>query len=72
MHPRYKGNGYENWSSASTADGAFNGWKGSSLHNDVMINQGSWTDTTWRAVGAAVTDQGATLWFGAEGDQSIC
>merc|ERR1712192_127327 len=68
----YKGNGYENWSSATTADAAFNGWKSSSSHNDVMINKGSWTDITWSAVGAAVTNQGATLWFGAEEDESVC
>jgi len=36
----YKGNGYENWSGARTAEDAFNGWKGSSSHNDVMINKG--------------------------------
>ena len=62
----YPGNGYENaaFGYATTA-GAMAGWKASPGHNDVMLNLGTWTNTTWLAVGAAFQPNGyAVLWFG--------
>jgi len=68
----YKGHGFENLSRGwSTPDDAFISWTKSHGHNEVMINQGTWT-RPWRAVGAAMVDKEAVLWFGREGDQSIC
>jgi len=69
----YKGHGFENWAGGyGTVDAAFDGWTKSHGHNEVMLNQGIWTRHHWKAVGAAMVDKEAVLWFGREGDQSIC
>ncbi len=67
----YKGYGYEcsHWSSGiATAASAMNGWKGSKLHNDVLINQGIWKSYRWQAVGIGIYGNYACIWFGRETD----
>lgn len=60
----YTSNGYENaaWGYATPA-AALNGWKNSSGHNDVILNQGIWANITWRAMGVGVRGNYYYLWF---------
>lgn len=69
----YPGNGYENAHGGSggyiaTAESALNSWKNSPLHNDVILNQGTWTDNSWNALGVGIYGGYAVLWFGEEVD----
>jgi len=68
----YQGDGYEissGWSGANmTADLAIGQWRTSRPHNDVMINQGTWADVKWRAVGVGIYRGYAHIWFGKEDD----
>jgi uncharacterized protein YkwD len=71
----YNGNGYENWAGGSgsmSPSEAFRLWQGSSGHNTVMLNQGQWASRTWRAIGSAVYDGQAVLWFGEKSDYTSC
>jgi uncharacterized coiled-coil protein SlyX len=68
----YKGSGYEIAYGSSnariTAEDALNGWKNSSGHNAVIINQGIWTNKLWKAIGIGITDGYAVVWFGEDLD----
>ena len=65
----YRGNGYENAARGTeTAAEALSAWRGSAGHNAVILNLGTWADTTWRALGADIYDGYAVLWFGEETD----
>lgn len=68
----YPGNGYENAYSTSAGEvravSALRSWQGSRPHNAVMLNQGQWSDGTWRAVGVGIYRGYAVLWFGEEED----
>ena len=65
----YKGNGYEiaaynsgeevNW---------LEQWKGSPGHHEVIINQNTWRQTQWNAIGIAIRQPYAVVWFGKEAD----
>ena len=58
------GSGYKisHWSSGRvTAKGAFNNWKESGAHNDVMIGAGGWRDLTH--VGCFFEGNFANCWF---------
>lgn len=65
----YKGKGYEisyqNLGKA-TPKGALNGWKGSVLHNNVIIGVGDWKDLATMGVG--IDGQYAHVWFGFDED----
>ncbi len=67
----YKGNGYEiaygSYGASASAEGALKGWKGSSGHNNVIINQGIWYDQ-WNAIGIGLFKGFAVVWFGKETD----
>jgi uncharacterized protein YkwD len=69
---QYTGSGFEISTGSSSnkmnAQRALKSWKSSRLHNDVMINQGSWVDTTWNAVGIGIYQGYAVIWFGKEND----
>lgn len=68
----YKGNGYEiaHWTSGvATAEGALSGWKKSSGHNTVIINQGIWSSDPWQAIGIGMYKGFAVVWFGEERDE---
>lgn len=63
----YESDGFEiaHWtSSEATPNGAIEGWKKSSGHNQVMINLGIWKGVTWQAVGVGIYQQYAVIWFG--------
>ena len=63
----YAGNGYEiahYTSGVVTAQSALNGWKGSSAHNDVILNKDIWASHPWKAIGACFDGHYACVWFG--------
>ena len=43
-------------------------WRGSPLHHDVILNRGTWQNTTWRALGAGIIDSHAAAWFSEDAD----
>ena len=43
-------------------------WQGSAPHNDVILNQGIWTSSVWRAIGAGIFNQFVVVWFGTLAD----
>ncbi len=67
----YKGNGYEisfgSFGTEATPESALNGWKSSSGHNAVIINQGIWNDR-WNAIGIGLYKGYSVVWFGKEYD----
>ncbi|MFP5500845.1 MAG: CAP domain-containing protein [Candidatus Sericytochromatia bacterium] len=76
----YPGNGYEiavgyygtgTNRPALTPAKALASWKSSSGHNAVIINEGTWADTTWQAVGVGINGEYATVWFGKESDPAL-
>jgi hypothetical protein len=67
----YKGNGYEiaAWYSIDiTPEMALKLWKESSGHNNVILNKDVWKDLEWKAMGAAIYQGYAVVWFGEETD----
>jgi Ca2+-binding RTX toxin-like protein len=74
LNTGYLGNGYENAFGGSsgfvaTAENAFNSWKESSLHNAVILNQGSsWQNRQWKALGVGIYKGYAVMWVGEETD----
>lgn len=70
----YQGNGYEisygAHGASVTAEGALEGWKKSSGHNAVIINQGIWFDNNWMAIGVGISEGYAVVWFGNEYDNN--
>lgn len=67
----YSGRGFEIWAQRSgemTLDFALEGWKSSHAHHQVIINQGPWMAVQWQAVGAAVSQHYAVVWFGMDAD----
>jgi hypothetical protein len=70
----YPYNGYENAFGGSagfiaTAQKAFDGWKESKLHNDVMLELEDWNDgIPWQAMGVGIYKNYAVLWFGDVAD----
>ena len=70
----YKGYGYEiahggGGTYLATPESALNGWKNSSGHNAVIINQGIWADRAWNAIGLGIYKGYALVWFGHEIDE---
>lgn len=69
----YPGRGYEiaAWTSSKMLPGkAFSLWIDQTLHNAVIINAGNWKRLQWNAVGVAISDYYAVVWFGEEHDIS--
>lgn len=68
----YPGTGYENFVRTSanfiSAEQALASWKGSPLHNAVILNQGTWASRPWRALGVGLYRGYGALWFGEEED----
>jgi len=69
----YTGYGYEIASGATGYSGmtpqkALEGWKGSTPHHQVILNQGVWANRRWRAMGAAYSKSWAVVWFGEQTD----
>jgi hypothetical protein len=72
----YPGNGYENAHGGSggyqaTAVSSLESWQGSSDHNAVILNQGMWRSTQWKALGIGIYGGYAVLWFGEEPDPAV-
>ncbi|MBU0486569.1 MAG: CAP domain-containing protein [Bacteroidetes bacterium] len=69
----YPGNGYEISHGGDeyyvvTPDFALTGWKGSTSHNEVILNKGIWKDVKWKAIGIGMYKNFAVVWFGEEED----
>lgn len=56
-------------SEAMTAQAALDIWRGSPAHDAVVVNKGVWSALEWRAIGAAMSDEYAIVWFGREPDR---
>ena len=46
----------------------FNTWISTQASNSVIINSGKWVDKDWKAVGVAISQNYAVVWFGEEID----
>jgi len=75
----YRSYGYENAAAGHrSVAAALNGWKTSSGHNAVILNQGVWASYPWRAMGVGVdlVTRHYYLWFGTArdplGDMPLC
>ncbi|MCF8361305.1 MAG: hypothetical protein K9G70_01645 [Prolixibacteraceae bacterium] len=65
----YEGAGYEivaYKSSGITAERALELWKNSNVHNNMISNQGKWANIEWKAMGTAIRENYAVVWFGEE------
>lgn len=43
-------------------------WQESPAHHAMLMNTGRWADNTWRALGAAIGEHYAVVWFAEERD----
>ncbi len=67
----YRGTGYEiAYSSGGqvTAEAALAGWQQSTPHNDVILEQGSWSGKNWPAMGVGLYQHYAVIWFSETAD----
>ncbi len=67
----YKGIGFEiaHWSTYGTdAQTVLYSWKNSPGHNSVIINQGTWKNHEWKAIGIGIFGSYAVIWFGTSED----
>lgn len=67
----YPGHGFENayWTSrALTPELALDAWKRSPSHNALLVQSAPWTEKPWKAMGVALFDHYAVVWFGDEPD----
>jgi hypothetical protein len=66
----YASSGYEiaYASREVTTASALEGWKRSAAHRGVILNQDEWRRVQWRAVGAAMSEHYAVVWFAADPD----
>ncbi len=55
-------------SEAMTEATALEIWRRSSAHYAVLANEGVWASHEWQALGAALSDEHAVVWFGREPD----
>jgi hypothetical protein len=47
-----------------TTVAALNAWRSSEPHHNVILNRATWSDNTWRVIGAAMSSRYAVVWFG--------
>ena len=67
----YRGKGFEivAWTGdLMKPDVAFSLWLDSSEHRSVIINTENWEGYRWRAIGIAISNNYAVVWFGEEPD----
>ena len=67
----YGATGYEivaYYSDPITPERALQVWQQSDGHHIMIVNRGQWADNTWRAMGAAMGEHYAVVWFGEEPD----
>lgn len=61
----YTAFGYEiSASGVLTPQAAVQAWSNSSAHNDVILNNGVWSNIVWRSVGVGYVGTTANVWFG--------
>ena len=69
----YKSDGFEisyfSSAGANAADGIA-GWKVSPGHNQVRINDGTWKQVKWNAIGIGIYKEYGVVWFGALKDET--
>lgn len=68
----YMGNGQEIilWENIpATPCGAFDLWRNFELTNNMLLNRGRWQENSWKAVGIAIYEGYASVWFGEVADQ---
>lgn len=51
-----------------SANQALQQWKASPAHNTAILNQGTWVNHHWQAMGVAISAHHAAVWFGEEVD----
>ena len=69
----YEGTGYENaymTTAGVTPENALTAWQNSTGHNQVILNLSIWANVSWQAIGIALENNYAVLWFGEETDSS--
>jgi uncharacterized protein YkwD len=67
----YPGYGYEMWawrSGRMTLEFALEGWKNSPPHHEMLASLGPWKAQPWLAMGVAVSQHHAVVWFGTDPD----
>jgi hypothetical protein len=67
----YPGNGFEiaYYSSlGASAQEGLDGWKISPGHNPLLINTGTWSNVTWKAIGIGIYKEYGVVWFGEVAD----
>jgi hypothetical protein len=70
----YTGDGYEiaAWSGGRLSPNeALDLWRESSGHHDVILSRGIWASPPWQAMGAAISEHYAVVWFGTEPDPAL-
>ena len=68
---RYQSPGYEivaHYTDPMTPTIALQIWRESPNHLVMIVNDGRWADNIWRAMGAAMGEHYAVVWFGEEPD----
>jgi uncharacterized protein YkwD len=60
--------GEQNAGLALDSQKAVAAWQGSPLHNEVILNRGTWQNMTWRSMGAGIIDSHACAWFSDQAD----
>ncbi len=78
-HGVYAGNGYEiafgpapgtGEGRPVTSAAALDAWRGSPLHNAVVLERGMWAGRHWRAMGVGALGGFAVVWFGESPESS--
>ena len=67
----YMGDGQEliMWENIpASPQSAFDQWRSFDLTNDMMLNRGRWADNEWKAIGIAIYQGYASVWFGEVDD----
>lgn len=67
----YMGNGQELvlWENIpATPLSAFDQWRNYDLTNDMLLNRGRWSEKNWKALGVAIFEGYASIWFGEVDD----
>ena len=69
----YESEGFEiaYYSSAgATALEGLEGWQKSPAHNPLLINEGTWKQVEWKAIGIGIYGEYGVVWFGRLADES--
>mgnify|MGYP002619726111 CR=1 FL=1 len=70
----YMGNGQEIilWENIpATPRSAFDQWRNFELTNNMLLNRGRWQENNWKAIGIAVYEGYASVWFGEVIDHEV-